>query len=710
MELKNLFSAQTSFFDVDLQTREEVIDFLAAKLAEENIINNQKAFVTAIKKREAQGSTGIGDGIAIPHALDKSVNQTCVAFASLKNPVDWDSLDGKPTKLVFMIMTNGKNGEEHLSVLGDLSTYLMKEENQKVLMKAKKITDLEKVFGAPKKEEKKLKAGQHYDVVGITACPTGIAHTYMSAEKLVEVAGKMGLTVKVETQGRRGTENQLTAEDIENAKVRIIAIDKQIDGMGRFNGFDVIKTNTKDVIYNAETLIEGFKKGEKVTKIQGEANGGSESGGNFSLKQFADIKGNLLGGVSKMLPFVVAGGIILGIGFLIDFAAGNADAGGDYGTVNWVAGWFSGLGKVAMGAMVPILAAYIAYSIIGPQGLMPGFVAGVLANGDGMVYGSQKTGWGNLWGRVLPEGLPFSSGFIGAMVGAYLAALIVFGWSKAFSKVSKGWMGVRDIVFVPVLSLLGIGTAMFAINIPLGYVMYGIQEGLTLLSTPSKTGGVNLLILVGALIGFMMCVDMGGPINKIAYTLGTMTVGGTLVNGLGTETVIMAAAMAGGMIPPLGIAVCTLLFKKVWSVEDRDAAKANWLMGACFISEGAIPFMVKDPKRVALSAMAGGFVTGLIVGAFTITLAAPHGGVFVFPLLESKAAMFSGNKGLAVGMGVALYILAIAIGTFTMALILGFWKLADENKAKSESKAIEEIATKKTKKVKEIKEASKVAA
>ncbi|AHI54075.1 PTS system fructose-specific IIABC component [Spiroplasma sabaudiense Ar-1343] len=693
MELKNLFSAQTSFFDVDLQTREEVIEFLAAKLAEQKVINNEKAFVTAIKKRESQGSTGIGDGIAIPHALDKSVNQTCVAFANLKNPVDWDSLDGKPTKLVFMIMTNGKNGEEHLSVLADLSTYLMKEENQKVLMKAKKIADLEKVFGAAKAEEQKLKAGQHYDVVGITACPTGIAHTYMSAEKLVEVAKKMGLTVKVETQGRRGTENQLTPEDIENAKVRIIGIDKQIDGLGRFNGFDVIKTNTKDVIYNAEKLIEGFSKGEKVTKIQGEANSGSQGGGNFSLNQFKDIKGNLLGGVSKMLPFVVAGGIILGIGFLIDFAAGNANAGGDYGTVNSVAGWFSGLGKVAMGAMVPILAAYICFSIVGPQGLMPGFVAGVLANGDGMVYGDQTTGWGNLWGKLLPSGLPYSSGFIGAMVGAYLAAFIVFGWSKAFGKVSKGWMGVRDIVFVPVLSLLGIGVVMFAINIPLGYVMLGIQEGLTFLSTPSKTGGVNLLILVGALVGFMMCVDMGGPINKIAYTLGTMTVGGTLTNGLGTETVIMAAAMAGGMIPPLGVALCTVLFKKVWSVEDRDAAKANWLMGACFISEGAIPFMVKDPKRVALSAMAGGLITGLIVGAFTITLAAPHGGVFVFPLLESKAAMFSSSKGLAIGMGVSLYLLAIVVGTFTMALILGFWKLADVEKASKDTNLIEEVET-----------------
>ncbi|WP_338971542.1 fructose-specific PTS transporter subunit EIIC [Spiroplasma endosymbiont of Panorpa germanica] len=708
MELKNLFSAQTSFFDVDLQTREEVIDFLAAKLAEQNIINNQKAFVTAIKKRESQGSTGIGDGIAIPHALDKSVNQTCVAFANLKNPVDWESLDGKPTKLVFMIMTNGKNGEEHLSVLSDLSTYLMKEENQKALMKAKKIADLEKVFGAPKKEEKQLKAGQHYDVVGITACPTGIAHTYMSAEKLVEVAKKMGLTVKVETQGRRGTENSLTAEDIENAKVRIIAIDKQIDGMGRFNGFDVIKTNTKDVIYNAEKLIEGFSKGEKVTKIQGEANSGSQGGGSFSLKQFRDIKGNLLGGVSKMLPFVVAGGIILGIGFLIDFAAGNASAGGDYGTINPVAGWFSGLGKVAMGAMVPILAAYICFSIVGPQGLMPGFVAGVLANGDGMVYGDQTTGWGNLWGKLLPSGIPYSSGFIGAMVGAYIAAFIVFGWSKAFGKVSKGWTGVRDIVFVPVLSLLGIGAAMFAINIPLGYVMLGIQKGLTALADPSKTGGVNLLILLGAIIGFMMCVDMGGPINKIAYTLGTLSIspvsqGGLLTEG-GSESVIMAAAMAGGMIPPLGVALCTVLFKKVWSVEDRDAAKANWLMGACFISEGAIPFMVKDPKRVALSAMAGGLITGLIVGAFTITLAAPHGGIFVFPLLESKAAMFSGNKGLAIGMGISLYLLAIIIGTFTMALILGFWKLADENKVKSESKSVEEITT--NKKVKQAKVAA----
>ncbi|AVN64241.1 MULTISPECIES: PTS fructose transporter subunit IIABC [Mesoplasma] len=675
MELKDLFKSKVSVFKADLKTKEEVINFLVDKLSSEKMIANKKTFKDAILKRESEASTGMGDGIGIPHAINNTVKEPCIAFVSLKSPIDWQSLDNKPVDLIFMIATNDEKGEAHLGALADLSKFLMKPEFQEALRKAKAFKDLSKAFDN-KVETKKVEAKNgKYDVIGITACPTGIAHTYLAEEKLIEYATELGLSVKIETQGRRGTENKLTQEDVENAKVIILAHDKNLQGMGRFGGKQVIDTTTKDAIFNGKQLIEEFGKTEKTTTAKAVSSKDDEVSDDFSLKKFAQVKGNLLAGVSRMLPFVVAGGIILGIGFLIDFAAGNGDAGGNFGTVNEVAGWFSAIGKTAMMMMVPILAAYIAYTIVGPQGLMPGFVAGLLADGTGgFAYSGDKTGWSGLWSRLIPGDIPMQSGFIGGMVGAYAAALIVFGLTLWFRRFRKSFHGIRDIVLIPVLSLLGIALVMFALNIPLGYTMYGLQQFLKLLAEH------NLLILLGAILGFMMCVDMGGPINKIAYVTGTLSVSG----GLGDNkliTVTMAAAMAGGMIPPLGIALCTMLFRNAWSQKEKDSAKANWLMGAFFISEGAIPFMVTDPKRISISAMAGGTITGLIVGGCKITLGAPHGGIAVFPLLKS-GLVSNMNSGLGIGLGVGLYILAIVVGTLVMATILGFWKTYDIKKGK----------------------------
>ncbi|WP_339021647.1 fructose-specific PTS transporter subunit EIIC [Spiroplasma endosymbiont of Atherix ibis] len=677
MELKDLFSKQISFFNVDLNSKDEVIEFLSNKLQEEKYIKSVEEFKTAVYKRESEGSTGVGDGIAIPHVLNPTVQKSAIAFAKLKNKVDWQSLDDQPADLVFMIMTNGKDGNEHLTALADLSGFLMKADVQEKLRSAKSIKDVQSALTKEEKKVEKVAKPGSYDVIGITACPTGIAHTYMAQEKLEEYAKAKGLTVKIETQGRRGIENKLTQEDIDNAKVIILAHDKALEGLSRLNGKKVIDTHTKDAIFKGDQLIEKYQKGEGLTEVKAASDSSEVS--EFTMRKFLDVKGNLLGGISRMLPFVVAGGIILGIAFLIDFAAGNGEAGGNFGTINKAAGWFAAIGKTSMSMMVPILGAFIAFSIVGSQGLMPGMIAGLFSsNIMGFAYSGDETGWNGLWGRLLPSSLKGTeSGFIGAIVGGYLAALLVVGWSKAMAKFPKGLQGARDIVFIPVISLLSIALTMFVINIPLGFVMGGISLGI------QKLAELNLLWLVSILIGFMMCVDMGGPINKIAYSLGNLAVGGKLVTdissqGYSDQTIIMASAMLAGMLPPIMIAMSTVIFPKAWTAKDRDTAKANWLMGACFVSEGAIPFMVKDPKRVAISAMLGGALIGGLVGAVKIKLLASHGGIFVFPLLsssylENSATMTGGS--IALGDGGAILILLGA--SFLSAMLLGIWRTAD---------------------------------
>ncbi|AKU79612.1 PTS fructose transporter subunit IIABC [Spiroplasma turonicum] len=678
MELKDLFKKEISFFNKDLKSKEEVISFLSEELLKNNFINSKEDFEKAVYKRESEGSTGVGDGIAIPHVLNPTVKNSAIGFVKLKNKIDWQSLDDQPVDLVFMIMTNGKDGNEHLSALADLSGYLMKADVQSTLRNSKNVNEIKNVLTKDTKVEKKENSTKGYDLIGITACPTGIAHTYMAAEKLEEYAKQKGYTAKIETQGRRGIENRLTADDIENAKVIIFAHDKALEGLSRFNGKQVIDTSTKEAIFKGPQLIEKFEKGENLKTIKAASDEG-EGSGELTLRKFLDIKGNLLGGLSRMLPFVVAGGIILGIAFLIDFAAGNGDAKGNFGVTSPVAGWFAAIGKTSMTMMVPIFGAYIAYSIVGSQGLMPGMIAGLFStNVMNFAYGDPKVSWSGLFARLLPENIRgMESGFIGAIFGGYLAALLVFGWSKAMNKFPKSLTGVRDIVFIPVISLLSISLCMFAINIPLGYLMRSIQDGIQWLAAN------NLLVLASVLAGFMMCVDMGGPINKIAYALGNLSIVQGLITdpnatGYDQQTIIMASAMIAGMVPPIMIALCTVIFPKVWTIKDRDAAKANWLMGACFVSEGAIPFMVKDPKRVAVSAMIGGTIVGIIIGLGKVTLLASHGGVFVFALLSSKLVDSSTSlTGASIGTGIGITLTALIIACFISASVLGFWRMLD---------------------------------
>lgn len=531
------------------------------------------------------------------------------------------------------------------------------------------------------KVDKKTSEKKFPEVIAITACPTGIAHTYMAKEKIVEAAKELKMTSKVETQGRSGNDDVLTAEDIANAKVIILANDKALTGLDRFNGKEVIQVGTKEAILDSKKLINDYlNKTGKLTTINQTSKEGEAI--DFSFDNFKHVTRNLLGGVSRMLPFVVAGGIILGIGFLID----SGNSGDNFGVTRGAAAWFSGLGKVIFSMMIPILGAYVCYSIVGPQGLLPGMVCGLVANAPEMLYKAGGTGWENTWGRIFPDSIAsFNSGFFGAIIGAYLVAFVVYGLTKGLKKSPKALRGVRDIVFIPVVTALAAGVIMFGINIPLGYLNYGLGLGLKYLAK------YNLSALAGLIIGVMMAVDMGGPINKAAYVFGTLTLDTSQhtfdsIRSSNGGTTFMAAAMVAGMVPPLALALSTRIFKKYWSPKDIDGGNTNWFLAACFITEGAIPYAAEDPKRVIPSVVVGGGVTGAILAGFGVTLSAPHGGVFVFPLLniqDNGSNWFKmPTQGGSIGVAIAITIIALAAGSLISAAILGFWRMSAIKKGK----------------------------
>ncbi len=677
MKIINYFTEATTFLKTSATDRAEVFATLATALVNNETVTDSAKLIKALEKRETEGPTGVGDGLAIPHCSSSSVTKTSIAIMTLEKAVDWQSLDNKPVDIIFMITTPEQKGEQHLQLLAKLAGFLGKSEVVTQIRAAKTFADILKAFIEPVTDHNKMKTDGYYDIIGITACPTGIAHTYMAKEKMEEAAKKMGLTIKVETQGRGGNENVLTAIDIANTKAIILGIDKKITGMDRFNGVSYLETSTKDVIYHGPNVIQDALNGKRLTIGKGDK-GGNDEVGELSLKNFKDVTKNILGGVSRMLPFVVAGGIILGIGFLLD----SGKTGKDFGATRDVAAWFSGLGKVIFGVMVPILGAYVCYSIVGPQGLLPGMTAGLIANAPGVLYDAEnKTGWANTWGRLFPDSISnFNSGFFGALIGGYLVAFAVYGCQKGFARFHPTLRGVRDIVLIPVLTALTAGVLMFGLNIPLGYLNYGLSLGLKAIAD------YNLNALIGIIIGLMMAADMGGPINKAAYVFGTLTIDATQtayegIRSTNGGTVFMACAMLVGMVPPLALALCTRMFKKYWTKKDAEQGNTNYFLAACFITEGAIPFAAADPKRTIPSIMAGSAITGAIVSGFGVTLAAPHGGVFVFPLLQiqdnGKNWFIIANNGASIGVAVLISVIALIIGSFIGALILGFWRMHD---------------------------------
>lgn len=609
-------------------SKAEAIDKLVDLMEATGNLKDKAEYKEAILAREALSTTGIGEGIAIPHGKTKAVKRASLAAAVSKKGVDYDSLDGAPANLFFMIAAPEGKNEVHLEVLARLSTILMDEEFRTSLINAKDKTEFLKLiddkekekFPEETKEEVSVESKTGYRVLAVTACPTGIAHTYMAAESLNNKAEEMGISIKVETNGSGGAKNVLTKEEIENCDAIIVAADKKIE-MARFEGKKVIQTKVADGIHKAEELINRAVKGDAPIYHH---EGGADSEDLVENEGAGrKIYKHLMNGVSHMLPFVIGGGLLIALAFLFDNYEINPS---NFGSNTPVAAFFMRAGGAAFGFMLPVLAGYIAMSIGDRPALAVGFVGGMLANQGG-------------------------SGFLGALLAGFVAGYLVIGLKKLFSYLPNALEGIKPILLYPLFGMLLIAAIIiFVINPPVAAINAGFNNFLTGMGSSSR-------ILVGIIVAGMMAIDMGGPFNKAAYVFGVAS----LEAG---NYEIMAAVMAGGMVPPLAIAIATTLFKNKFSKKDREAGLTNFIMGLSFITEGAIPFAAADPLRVISSSVVGSSVAGALSMAFNCTLRAPHGGIFVVPVIGSPFG----------------YIISVVAGSVVGAIMLGLLKKPLEEK------------------------------
>ncbi len=640
MRITDLLSKEAIELNVEAKDKNDIIDKMTQLMKKTGRINNLEEYKNLVLKREEEGSTGVGEGIAIPHGKGDCVTEPGLVAMVVPNGVEYDALDGKPVNLLFMIAAPNTSDNVHLDVLSRLSTMLMDSEFKNKLISAKSKEEFLNIINETEKEKFKEedKKEQGYEVLGITACPTGIAHTYMAAEAL-EAAGKeMGHLVKIETQGQSGVKNKLTKEEIKNAKAIIIAADIDID-LSRFKGKKVLKAKVADGIHKPKELIEKALSGKDIPVYNG--NGKDEEEIESSDSIGSKIYRHLMNGVTHMLPFVVGGGILIAIAFLLDDYSINP---ANFGKNTPLASLFKTIGDMAFDFMLCILSGYIAMSIADRPGLAVGFVGGAIAKA-GTTFASLTN----------PHVTLVSSGFLGALIAGFIAGYVVLLLRKIFSFLPKSLEGVKPILIYPVGGILLIGIIMLAINPFVGAINTALNNFL------SSMQGANKIIL-GAILGGMMSVDLGGPVNKAAYTFGT----GMLAEG---HYDIMAAVMAGGMVAPLAIALLATFFPKKLPKKDRQSALLNYIMGFSFISEGAIPFASADPIRVIVSCVIGSAVSGAMSMLFNCTLMAPHGGIFVLPVV--------GNAG--------LYLLSIVVGSVVAMLILAalkknVWKKGDEVK------------------------------
>nr|WP_263325262.1 PTS fructose transporter subunit IIABC [Neobacillus sp. Marseille-Q6967] len=618
MRITELLTKQTINLSLKSSQKIDAIEELVTVLDSAGKLSNRADFKQAIINREEQSTTGIGEGIAIPHAKTTAVKQAAIAFGRSKEGVNYESLDGQPAHLFFMIAAPEGANNTHLEALSRLSTILLNEEVRKQLLEASSEDEVLNIINSHDQEEEaeeQSMAGKKEFIVAVTACPTGIAHTYMSADSLKAKAAEMGVDIKVETNGSGGAKNVLTAEEIKNAVAVIVAADTKVE-MDRFNGKHVIETAVADGIRKPKELIErALKKDAPIYQGSGKSNNESEQKGRGIG---ATIYKHLMNGVSNMLPFVVGGGILIAISFMFGFNASNPDD----PTYHPIAEALMTIGGGnAFALMVPVLAGFIAMSIADRPGFAAGMVGGMMATSGG-------------------------AGFLGGLVAGFLAGYVVVGLKKVLAGMPSSLEGIKTILLYPLLGIAITGFIMlYVVNKPVGALNTAISDWLSGLGTGNA-------VLLGIVLGLMMSFDMGGPVNKAAYVFGT----GLLANGVFEP---MAAIMAAGMVPPLAIAIATTLFKKKFSKADREAGKVNYIMGLSFITEGAIPFAAADPVRVIPSVMVGSAVAGALSMMFSIGLRAPHGGVFVIPLVD-------GNW--------LFYLLAVVIGAIVSALLMGFLK------------------------------------
>ncbi|MFS1664279.1 fructose-specific PTS transporter subunit EIIC [Streptococcus sp. zg-JUN1979] len=649
MKIQDLLRKEVMIMDLSARTKEAVIDEMITKLVDKGIVNDFDTFKTGIMNREAQTSTGLGDGIAMPHSKNKAVTKPTVLFAKSSQGVDYEALDGQPVYLFFMIAAPDGANDTHLAALAELSKYLLKPGFADKLKTATTPDQVIATFdqaeddtkAAAEKEEANSKPAQGQDfIVAVTACTTGIAHTYMAEEALKKQAEEMGVAIKVETNGASGVGNKLTADDIKRAKGVIIAADKAVD-MPRFDGKPLISRPVADGIKKSEELITTVLDGKaSVYHAANASQASTDSAEKLSLG--GAFYKHLMSGVSQMLPFVIGGGIMIALAFLLDNLLGvPRDQLANLGSYHEISALFKSIGGLAFNFMLPVLAGYIAYSIAEKPGLVAGFVAGAIAS-NGLAWGKVPYALGGEETLAL-AGVP--SGFLGALVGGFLAGGVILALKKVLAGLPRSLEGIKSILLYPLLGVLVTGFLMLFVNIPMAAINTGLNNFLESLSGSSA-------ILMGLILGGMMAIDMGGPFNKAAYVFGTGTLAASVTDG---GSVVMAAVMAGGMVPPLAIFVATLLFKDKFTEEERNSGLTNIIMGLSFITEGAIPFAAADPARAIPSFVAGSALTGALVGWAGIKLMAPHGGIFVIALTSNAL----------------LYLLFVLIGAVVSGILFG---------------------------------------
>ena len=637
MTIRDLLAAESINLNGTPAGKTEALNQCIDLMAKSGKIADVETYRKGVFAREEEGTTGIGMGIAIPHCKSDAVTKAGLAAMVVKDGVDFESLDGTPAKIIFLIAAPNTEDNVHLQVLSKLSVMLMDEQFTNSLINAGSVDEFLNIIDSAEKAKdekeaaKEAKAKEPVEVkkddvfiVAVTACPTGIAHTYMAAEAIEKKAKELGYQVKVETRGSGGAKNVLTDDEIAKAAGVIVACDTNVP-TDRFDGKKVIECQVSDGINKAEELIKRIASGDApVFKASGKKEASHSSvGGKESIGH--QIYKHLMNGVSHMLPFVVGGGILIAIAFLIDGFCVDlnslpADQRANFGTITQAAALFKGIGGTAFGFMLPILAGFIAMSIADRPGLAVGFVGGsIAANG--------------------------TSGFLGALVAGFVAGYIVLLLKKIFSKLPESLDGMKPVLLYPLLGIFIVGVIMqFVVEPPIGALNTAINNGLNGLNGASA-------VVLGVLLGGMMAVDMGGPVNKAAYVFGTASIAAGNYN-------IMAAVMIGGMVPPLAIALATIFFKNKFTAEERKAGPTNFIMGLSFITEGAIPFAASDPLHVLPACVVGSAVAGGLSMAFGCTLMAPHGGIFVVPTI--------GNP--------LMYLVALVIGAFIACGLLGLLK------------------------------------
>nr|UWI48876.1 fructose-specific PTS transporter subunit EIIC [Clostridioides difficile] len=633
MKIIDLLDEKSIKLNLESKNKPEVIEELVDLVANSGNLNDKENYKKAILAREEMSTTGIGEGVAIPHAKTTAVTKACIAAAVSKEGIDYESFDGSLSNLFFMIAAPDGANNTHLEVLSRLSTILMDEDFRNKLINSGSSREFKEIIDKKEREKfseeyqdeeiskevdvdaKDKNISKYPKVLAVTACPTGIAHTFMAAESLNKMAESKGISIKVETNGSAGVKNRLTREEIENATCIIVAADKNVE-MARFDGKKVIKTKVADGIHKAEELIEKAVKGDAPIYHSGGEESHNESG-EESESGFRKVYKHLMNGVSNMLPFVIGGGILIALAFLLDDYSIDPS---HFGSNTPIAAFFKGIGDKAFGFMLPVLAGYIAYSISDRPAFVVGFVGGALA-GDG------------------------GSGFLGALLAGFIAGYLVEGLKKIFNVLPTSLEGIKPVLLYPLFGTLLMGVIMTFLVIPPVTAINNAMVGFL-----NSLGGTSKIVL-GLVLGGMMAVDMGGPVNKAAYVFGVAS----LESG---QFEIMAAVMAGGMVPPLAIALATTFFKNRFTKEERESGKVNYVMGLSFVTEGAIPFAAGDPLHVIPACVGGSAVAGALSMLFNAALRAPHGGVFVIPVVTHPLG----------------YIVAIIVGAIVGMMLLALLK------------------------------------